>query len=88
MRGSHDHKARVVDAATLALEATRYLEAIEFFRALELDVRWRPEAEELAMSGHAPAIGHPACERCARPLVRINGLHVCLQPSNELGRSG
>jgi hypothetical protein len=31
----------------LATEATRYLEAIDFFRSLELAVDWRSEADEV-----------------------------------------
>jgi hypothetical protein len=35
-----------MDATTLAQEAIRYLEAIDLFRSLELDARWRFQAEE------------------------------------------
>jgi len=33
-----------MDATTLATEATRYLQAVDFFRSLELNVKWRSEA--------------------------------------------
>jgi hypothetical protein len=35
-----------MDATTLAAEATRYLDAIDLLRSLELDVKWRPEADK------------------------------------------
>lgn len=41
-----------MDATTLATEATRYLEAIDLFGSLELDVKWRSEADEVG--GSAP----------------------------------
>jgi hypothetical protein len=40
-----------MDATTLAIEATRYLEAVELFRSLELDVKWRAEADEVGAPG-------------------------------------
>jgi len=69
-----------MEAATLATEVTRYLEAIEFFQSLGLIVKWIPEADEAASSEHPGSAAAPTgCERCAGPLVRINGQHVCLQ---------
>jgi hypothetical protein len=69
-----------MDATTLAIEATRYLEAVELFRSLELDVKWRAEADEVGAPGRTPGLQRrPRCERCAGPLVRINGQHVCFR---------
>lgn len=66
---------------TLATEATHYLEAVDLLRSLGLEVRWRPEAEELARPSPAR---HPSgagmCGRCGSLVVRINGRHVCLRP--------
>lgn len=70
-----------MDATTLATEATRYLRVIDLFRSQELDVQWRSEAEELGLPSLAPQMRRPPrCERCAGPLVRINGQHVCFRP--------
>jgi hypothetical protein len=69
-----------MDATTLATEATRYLEAVELFRSLELDVKWRSEADEVRAPSPAPELQRRRrCERCAGPLVRINGQHVCFR---------
>lgn len=71
-----------MEATILTNEATRYLEAIDFFRSVGLDVKWRSEANEvgvLGVLGVPPEHRCPTCERCAGPLVRINGKHVCLR---------
>jgi len=69
-----------MDATTLATEATRYLEAIDLFRSLELNVKWRSEADEVGRPGPPPELQRPAgCACCAGPLVRINGQHVCFR---------
>lgn len=69
-----------MNATTLATEATRYLDVIDLFRSLGLDVEWRAEADEVGELSPAPAMQRPPrCERCAGPLVRINGQHVCLR---------
>jgi hypothetical protein len=69
-----------IDAETLAVQATRYLEAVDLLRSLELEVTWRSEVDE------APSLSPPAslqqprrCEYCASPMVRINGQHICLR---------
>jgi hypothetical protein len=66
------------NATTLATEASRYLAAIDLFRAVELDVSWRSEADEVGALGPVPEMQRPGCDRCGGPLVRINGHHVCL----------
>jgi hypothetical protein len=67
-----------MDATTLATEATRYLQVVDLFRSLELNVKWRPEADEVGTPSLTPELQRrPRCERCAGPLVRINGQHVC-----------
>jgi hypothetical protein len=69
-----------MDTTTLATEATRYLDAIDLFRSLELDVKWRSEADEVRALSPVPEMqGPPRCKRCAGPLVRINGQHVCFR---------
>jgi hypothetical protein len=69
-----------MDATTLAAEATRYLDAIDLFRSLELDVNWRSEADEVGALCPVPEMQRPfRCERCAVPLVWINGKHVCFR---------
>jgi hypothetical protein len=65
-------------APVLAIEATRYLEAIDLFRSLESNVTWRTEADEVGAFGAARATQlKSACDRCAHPHIRINGRHVC-----------
>lgn len=75
-----------MDATTLATDATRYLEAIDLFRSQGLDVKWRSEDDEVGVP-RAPAglQRPPRCERCAGPLVRLNGQHVCFrsEPTTE-----
>lgn len=75
--------------AALADEVTRYLEAIDLCRALGLHVNWQREAAELGRSHRHPVpwgmsnseIQGPArCRRCAGPLARINGRHICFWP--------
>ena len=67
--------------ATLVTEATRYLEAIDLFRSLELNVRWRSEADEVGALGSLRIMRRSlSCERCAGPLARINGRHICFRP--------
>lgn len=69
-----------MDATTLATEAARYLEAIDLFRSLGLAVEWRSEADEARAPSPARELQRPSrCERCAGPLVRINGQHVCFR---------
>ena len=68
-----------MDATALVTDATRYLEAVDLFRSLGLDVKWRSEADEVGVLGLPPEQRSPRCERCAGPLVRINGKHVCLR---------
>jgi hypothetical protein len=65
-------------AATVASEAARYLEAIDLFRSLGLDLTWRCETEELAAPCTAELCCESRCDRCASPSTRINGRHVCL----------
>jgi len=66
-----------MEATTITTEATRYLGAIDLFRSLELNVKWRSEADEV---GAPPELQHPPrCGCCAAPLVRINGQHVCFR---------
>lgn len=60
----------------LVTEVTRYLETVDLFRLLELDVTWRSEADEVRLI--AETLSEPGCRRCASPFVRINGRHVCL----------
>ena len=43
-----------MDATTLATEATRYLEAIDLFQSMELDVEWRREADEVGALSPVP----------------------------------
>jgi hypothetical protein len=63
-----------MNAATLVDEATRYLEAIDLFRSMEMDVRWRSEADEVGQFNAVRAIqSKSTCDRCADPRVRING---------------
>ena len=67
-----------MSASTLVTEATRYLEAIDLYRSLELDVTWRSEADDahaLRFGGMGP---DARCNRCTSPRVRINGRHLCL----------
>jgi hypothetical protein len=68
-----------MDASTLGTEATRYLEAIDLFRSLELDVKWRSEADEVGAPPSPPLElkRPPSCERCSGPLVWMNGRRVC-----------
>ena len=68
-----------MDATALVTDAIRYLEAVDLFRSLGLDVKWRSEADEVGVPSHRPAQRPARCERCAGPLVRINGMHVCLR---------
>jgi hypothetical protein len=69
-----------MDATTLATEATRYLEATDLARSLGLDVKWRSEADEARAHDHQAVLQRPRrCNRCAGPLARINGQHVCFQ---------
>jgi len=69
-----------VDTTTLATEATRYLEAIDLFRSLSADIEWRSEADEVGAFNPVVEMRRPPwCKRCASPLVRINGQHVCLR---------
>jgi hypothetical protein len=70
-----------MDATTLATEATRYLEAIDLFQSMELDVKWRREADEVGALSPVPEMQRPpSCKHCAGPRVRINGRHICLAP--------
>jgi hypothetical protein len=69
-----------MDATTLATEVTRYLEAIDLFRSLELDVKWRSEADEVGVLSPPPELLRPpSCARCAGPLVWMNGQRVCFR---------
>ena len=71
-----------MDATTLATEATRYLEAIDLFDSMELDIKWRREADEVGALSPVPELRRrPRCRRCAAPRVRINGRHICLAPT-------
>jgi len=71
-----------MDAATLATEAIRYLEAIDLCHSMELDVKWRREADEVGALSSVPEMQRPPrCKRCAAPRVRINGRHICLGPT-------
>lgn len=65
-------------AAALVAEATRYLEAVDLFRSLQLDVTWRSEATEVDALRAAESGIEVECPSCANPHVRINGRHVCL----------
>jgi hypothetical protein len=64
----------------LADEASRYLEAVDLSRALGGRVRWRSEAMEIGRDRVRPSAAGATCIRCAGPLARINGRHVCLGP--------
>lgn len=66
-----------MNTGTLVSEATCYLEVIDLFRSLELDVAWRPEADEVRALRTAELSSEVTCGRCASPRVRINGQHVC-----------
>lgn len=68
-----------MDATTLPTEVTRYLKAIDLFRSLELDVKWRSEADEVGALSPPPELRPPSCERCAGPLVWMNGQRVCFR---------
>jgi hypothetical protein len=71
---------QAVDAAMLVAEATRYLEIVDLFRSLELAVEWRSEADQLGTPRPAQRLQRrAACKRCAGPLVRINGQHICFR---------
>jgi hypothetical protein len=74
-----------MDATTLAPDATRYLEAIDLFRSLGLDVKWRSEDDEVGAEPPQKLQRPPRCRRCAGPLVRLNGQHVCFrsEPTTE-----
>jgi hypothetical protein len=77
-----------MDATTLATETTRYLEAIDLFRSLESDVRWRSEADEVGALGPPAELQRPPrCERCAGPLVWMNGHRVCFRTLTNGRRS-
>jgi hypothetical protein len=66
-----------MDATMLVVEATRYLEIVDLFRSLGLAVKWRSEADEIGVPRLAHELQRRAtCERCAGPLVRINGPHI------------
>ena len=66
-----------MNAAKLASEASRYLEAIDLFRSLNLEIQWRTEAEEAGAFGAERTIPSEHTCRCNSPRVRINGQHVC-----------
>jgi hypothetical protein len=67
-----------MDATALATEVTRYLEIVDLFRSLGLDVKWRSEADEDQAHGPPPELHRPpTCRRCAGPLVWMNGKRVC-----------
>lgn len=66
-----------MNTGTLVSEATCYLEVIDLIRSLELDVTWRPEADEVRALRTVEMRSKPSCGQCASPLVRINGRHVC-----------
>jgi hypothetical protein len=71
-----------VDMDATTLEATRYLAAIDLFHAMELDVKWRHEANEVGPLSLVPGMERPPrCKHCAGPRVRINGRHICLGPT-------
>jgi hypothetical protein len=71
-----------MDAITLATEATRYLQTIDLFQSMELDVKWRREADEVGALSFVPEMRRPPrCNHCAGPRVRINGRHICLVPT-------
>ena len=67
-------------ATALADEASHYLEAVELSRALGRRVRWRSEAVELGRNDGASTRAGGRCMRCAGPLARINGQHICFGP--------
>ena len=68
-----------MDAATLDTEVTRYLEAVDLYRSLALDVKWRSKADEIGALSPAPDLRPPSCERCAGPLVWMNGQRICFR---------
>jgi hypothetical protein len=71
---------KAMDATMLVVEATRYLEIVDLFRSLGLAVKWRSEADEIGVPRRARKLQRRTmCERCAGPLVRINGRHICFQ---------
>ena len=69
-----------MSAATLAAEATRYLEAIDVLRSAGLHVEWRSEASEVGVLSFPSDTQRPLrCERCAGRLVCLNGEPVCFR---------
>lgn len=66
-----------MNGGALVTEATRYLEAIDLFRSLELSVTWRSEADEVSAFRVGEVQLEVGCNRCPSPRVRINGRHVC-----------
>jgi hypothetical protein len=72
--------ARDDSTATLTAEATRYLEAIDLVRTLDLDIKWRSEADEVGVLSPLPEQRRPpTCKCCAGPLVWMNGIRVCFR---------
>ena len=71
---------QAMDATMLVVEATRHLEIVDLFRSLGLAVTWRSEADETGVPRRARKLQRgTVCDRCAGPLVRINGRHICFQ---------
>jgi hypothetical protein len=62
-----------MSAGTLVTEAERYLEAVDLFRSLELDVTWRSEAYELSAPRAAETRHELKCDSSANSRVGING---------------
>jgi hypothetical protein len=69
-----------MNAPTLVAEATRYLEAIDFFRSQELTVTWRSEADEVGVHSSLPALRRPAGWPVLRPPARADQRTTCLVP--------
>lgn len=65
-------------SAALVTEAARYLEAIDVFRSLGVDVEWQCEADEVRALRTRHVQLEAESGTCASPRLRINGRHVCL----------
>src|SRR5262245_30687334 len=61
----------------LVTEAERYLEAVELFRSLELDVSRRADVNDVRVADTSKR-SDTACTRCPTPHTQINGRTTCL----------
>ena len=60
-----------MDATTLATEVTRYLETIDLFRFLGLNVKWRSEANEVGVHSPQPRAAAISQMRARRPASKL-----------------